>query len=550
MKRFQLFFCIIVLSLSSCVNNNSNNNSGGHAQIVRPKLVVGIVIDQMRWDYLYRYYDRYSNDGFKRLMNDGFNCDNTFINYLPAYTGPGHTCVYTGSVPSIHGIAANDWIDNATGESVYCVDDPSVQLVGDASGKGSYSPRNLLVTTVTDELKLATNLRSRVYGVALKDRGSVLPAGHLANAAYWYDDKTGNFTTSTYYPNKFPEWLRKFDMRLVADSLMKQNWKLLYPASTYTQSTADANAYEGNFPGEKTSAFPHKFDSLTQSERYGILRGTPAGNTYTLMMAKACIDGEKLGRGSDADFLCVSLSSTDYIGHQFGPNSIEAEDTYLRLDKDLASFLHYLDEKVGQGNYLLFLTADHGAAHNASFLSDLDVPAGSTAADMLESLNKSLAASFHQDTLVKAFINYQLYLNEDLITAKNLDREKVKTAIRNWFYKRPEVQYVVDLESINSTALPEPIHTMVINGYYRPRSGQIQIIFNPGWYETKAYGTTHGTWQPYDTHIPLLWYGWHIPKGTVHRTIHMTDIAPTVAALLHIQMPNGCIGSVITEVAK
>jgi len=546
MRRFSLFLCIIVLSLSSCIKKNKHQN--GYTG--RPKLVVGIVIDQMRWDYLYRYYERYGNDGFKRLINGGFNCDNTLINYLPAYTGPGHTCIYTGSVPSIHGIAANDWIDNATGKSVYCVDDPAVQLVGNAEGKGSYSPRNLLVTTVTDELKLATNMRSKVYGVALKDRGSVLPAGHLANAAYWYDDKTGNFTTSTYYPNKFPEWLRKFDMRLVADSLIKQNWNLLYPANTYVQSTADANAYEGNLPGEKAPIFPHKFDTLTQSEKYSVLRTIPAGNTYSLLMAKACMDGEKLGQGSDADFLCVSLSSSDYVGHQFGPNSMEVEDMYLHLDKDIASFLHYLDEKVGKDNYLLFLTADHGAAHNASFLNDLDVPAGSTAADMLDALNTNLKTIFHRDTLVKDIMNYQLYLNEEEMISAKLDREKVKLAIRDWFYKRPEVEYVVDLENINGIALPEPIHTMVVNGYYRPRSGQMQVIFNPGWYETKAYGTTHGTWQPYDTHIPLLWYGWHIPKGTSHRTIHMTDIAPTVAALLHIQMPNGCIGSVITEVVK
>ncbi|MGN6567152.1 MAG: alkaline phosphatase PafA [Flavipsychrobacter sp.] len=550
MKRFLLLSSVIVLSLSACVNNDNSGNQAAQTQISRPKLIVGIVIDQMRWDYLYRYYNLYGSDGFKRLMNEGFNCDNTLINYLPSYTGPGHSCIYTGSVPSIHGIAANDWIDNATGKSVYCVDDPTVNLVGDAGGNGSYSPRNLLVTTVTDELKLATNLRSKVYGVSLKDRGSILPAGHLANAAYWYDDKTGNFTTSTYYPNKFPEWLRKFDMRLIADSLVRQNWNLLYPAKEYVQSTPDANGYEGKLQGESAPVFPHKFDSLTQGQKYGILRTIPAGITYTMLMSKACIEGEKLGQGSDADFLCVSISSTDYAGHQFGPNSMEVEDMYLRLDKEIAGFLHFLDGKVGKGNYLLFLTADHGAAHNASFLSDLDVPAGSIDANMLDLLNAHLKAAFHQDTLVKAFINYQLYLNDSLIAKTQLDREKIKTAIRNWFYKRPEVEYVVDLERINDAAVPEPIHSMVTNGYYRPRSGQMQIIFNPGWYETKAYGTTHGTWQPYDTHIPLLWYGWHIPKGTTHRTIHMTDIAPTVAALLHIQMPNGCIGSVITEVAK
>ncbi|MDR3679358.1 MAG: alkaline phosphatase family protein [Flavipsychrobacter sp.] len=547
MKRILILLLVVITVLAGCKHRDQQN-------LARPKLVVGIVIDQMRWDYLYRYYSRYSEGGFKRLLNNGFSCENTMLPYLPSYTGPGHTCIYTGSVPSIHGIAANNWIDNITGEAMYCVDDNTVHLTGDTTNAPSMSPRTLLTTTITDELRLATNLKSRTYGIALKDRGSILPAGHLANAAYWYNDKTGTFTTSTYYPNQNPAWLQSFNKRKVGDSLTKLNWKLLYDANSYTQSTTDANNYEKPFKSEKTPVFPHVFDTLADTNRYAVIKSIPAGNAYTLQMARACMQGENLGNGEATDFLAISLSSPDYAGHQFGPNSIEIEDMYLRLDKEIADYLNYLDAKVGKGNYLLFLSADHGAAHNTTYLSDLDVPSGIFKTNMvLDDMNAYLKGKFGKDSLIANALNYQLYLNNKLMTTANIDRDKVKGAITEWLNRRPEVGYVIDMENIDKTPVPEPIRSMVVNGYNKIRSGSIWIIPNPGWYEgagNATTGTTHGTWQPYDTHIPLLWYGWHVKKGVSHKTVYMTDISATLAAFLHIQMPNGCIGHVITDVIE
>ena len=543
MKRYLILFLTLVVVYSSCVKKETG--------VKRPKLVVGLVIDQMRWDYLYRYSARYGNDGFKRLMRDGYNCQNTMLSYIPSFTAPGHSCIYTGSVPSIHGIAANDWIDNLSGKHVYCVDDSTVHLVGAGDNiSPSMSPRNLLTTTITDELRLSTNLASRVYGVAIKDRGSILPAGHLANGAYWYDDSTGNFCSSNYYPNASPQWLQNFNKRHLADSLVKQNWTTLYPVNTYSQSLTDANQYEKGFKGEKAPVFPHITDTLTGRDKYSAIRVMPAGNTLTLDVARACVDGEKLGHGSATDFLCVSLSSTDYAGHQFAPNSVEVEDMYLRLDKEIADFLSYLDATVGKGNYVFFLTADHGAAHNPQYLMDEDVPAGFLDKGIQTDLNTYLKGKYGKDSLVANFTNYQLYLDEKLIAATQLDKDKIKETITDWFYKRPEIAYVIDLAHIDRTPLPEPIHTMVVNGYYQQRSGCMEVILNPGWYDGygKTTGTTHGTWNPYDTHIPLLWYGWHVPKGETHTVVNMTDIAPTLAALLNIQMPNGCIGKPIKEV--
>jgi predicted AlkP superfamily pyrophosphatase or phosphodiesterase len=535
---FLLFTAVIAFTVSC-------NNS--HKEVARPKLVIGIVVDQMRWDYLYRFYGRYSKDGFRRLLSKGYECRQTSINYLPSYTAPGHACIYTGSVPSIHGIAGNDWYDAATGVSHYCVDDTSVKATGDKVEGYSMSPANLLTTTITDELRLATNFRSRVYGVSLKDRGSILPAGHLANAAYWYNDKTGNFISSTYYKNPNPQWLQTFNKRRVGDSLVQLGWDLLYKPESYINSTADASPYEGPFKWETTPTFPRRFDTLTPKTRNTVLKSIPAGNTYSIMMAKACIEGEKLGKSGATDFLTLSLSSTDYIGHRFAPNSVEIEDTYLRLDKDIADLLQYLDKKYGKNNYLLFLTADHGAAHNPQFLTDNNVPAGASSTDMTVEINSYLSSIYGLDSIVTFTDNYQICLNESLFTRYTLSRPDVRSTIMKWLKASPEVAYVIDLENQQLAHVPEPIRSMVINGYHVNRSGGIQIILRPGWFNGQGHttGTTHGTWNPYDAHIPLLWYGWHVPHGATSMSVNMTDIAPTLADMLHLQMPNGCIGKPI-----
>lgn len=540
-KRYLLVFIALTAAFSGFARKPE--------RAVKPKLVVGIVVDQMRWDYLYRFYSSYGHNGFRRLMDEGYNCQNTMINYLPSYTAPGHSCVYTGSVPSIHGIAANDWVDNYTGKSVYCTDDTVKEVInGVVTSRQSMSPRNLLVSTITDELRLATNFKNRVYGIAIKDRGSILPAGHLANGAYWLDDTTGSFCSSTYYKSSSPKWLKAFNGRHVADSLIKIGWNLKGRQSNYWQSTTDDNAYEGKLKGESKPTFPHNVSKLPAKDRYNSFKFFPGGNTLTLLAAMACRDGAHLGESDFTDFLAVSLSSTDYTGHMFGPNSMEVEDVYRRLDDDLAMFFAYLDRTVGEGNYTVFLTADHGAAHNPQYLTDNGVPAGFLSKDYKKELNNYLGSIYKTSAIVKHYTNYQLYLDDSVIKAANLDEARVRASIVDYLNKQPEFSYVADLKHLDNTPLPEPIRTMIINGYNRGRSGSIQMIPAPGWFEGHSKtGTTHGTWNPYDTHIPLLWYGCGIPHGETNNVVHMTDIAPTLAALLHIQMPNGCIGKPIVE---
>ncbi|HEY1872451.1 MAG TPA: alkaline phosphatase PafA [Chitinophagaceae bacterium] len=539
-----LILCFLMISAYS--------QSVNTALLQRPKLIVGIVVDQMRWDYLYRYYDVYGNDGFKRLINDGFSCENTMINCLPSFTAVGHSTIFTGSVPALDGIAGNDWIDQLTGKVVYCTDDSTVQSVGAVNAlDGNMSPRNLLVSTITDELRIATNFQSKVVGISLKDRASILPAGHTGNAAFWLDDASGHFITSTYYMSQLPDWATKFNNENHIAQLIDKGWNTLYPINSYKESDEDVKSYEGMFPGETKPAFPHDIKTIYSKSR-GSFRQTPFGNTLTLQFAKQVVDGYQLGKGAATDFLTINIASTDYVGHQFGPNSIEIEDTYLRLDKDLADFFQTLDAKVGKGQWLVFLTADHGAAHNVGFMKEHELPADFWfSSHVADTLNKVLGEKFHTPGLVRSLANYQVNFDLNKIAANNLDFTAVKNYTVDVLQQMPGIAYAADMAFIGRYPIPKRLQEMMINGYNYRRSGQVQIVLDPGWFD--AYGrtgTTHGTWNPYDTHIPLLWYGWNIKPGKSNREVNMTDISPTLAALLHIQMPNGCVGHVIEEVTK
>lgn len=518
-------------------------------QVQRPKLVVGIVVDQMRWDYLYRFNDRYSPGGFKRMLNQGFSCENTFIPYTPTYTAAGHTSVYTGSVPAINGILGNYWYRKDLKRNWYCSEDTSVSSVGSTSTAGKMSPRNMLTTTITDELRLATNFRNKTIGVALKDRGSILPAGHSANAAYWFDNATGGWITSTYYMNELPGWVKKFNDKKLPDQYLQKNWNTLYPIDTYKQSTGDDKVYESTINGEDNT-FPHLTAGITVN-KYESFRQTPGGNSYTVDMAKAAVDAEKLGQRGITDFLAISFSSTDYIGHAFGPNSIEIEDAYLRLDRDLADLFKYLDTKIGKGQYLVFLTADHAVAHTPGFMKENKLPGGAfDDAAIKKWLNESAEKKFGVKNAVEQVINYQLYLNSATLLESKTDKAEFKKWAVDELKTHPAIMSAFDLAQLPSTPMPVKIKEMVTNGYNQKWSGDIQFVFNPGWFDGWDKGTTHGSWNPYDSHIPLLWYGWKIKPGKTNRETYMTDIAATVAAMLRIQMPNGTVGHVIEEVTK
>lgn len=548
MNKLVLSCCsyLIVFQLYAQIRTTSPGSP-----LSRPKLVVGIVVDQMRWDFLYRYYDRYSpTGGFKRFLTQGFSCENTFIPYTPTVTACGHTCIYTGSVPSIHGITGNLWWDRHKMTSVYCTEDDSVTTIGTNSAAGQQSPRNMLVTTICDELRLATNFRSKVIGIAFKDRGGILPAGHSANAAYWYDGGSGNWISSSYYMKDLPQWVKDFNAKKLVDKYYEQNWNTLFPINTYLQSTSDDQPYEAKPFGADQRAFPYNLKKFIGKSYYPIA-STPYGNTFTVELAKAAVNAESLGVDNITDFLAVSFSSPDYIGHAFGPNSIEIEDTYLRLDKDLEDLFSFLDNKVGKDQYLVFLSADHAVAHVPAFMKEHKFPAGVINEEAaMAGLNNQLKQQFGIGGLVVSTYNYQIHLNHRIMDSAKLDGTAIKKWIIEHLRKQEGVAQAFEISELMNTPLAAKAKNMLANGYFPRRGGDIQILLEPHWIDGFNTGTTHGLWNPYDSHIPLLWYGWNIKPGKTHREVYMTDIAPTIAALLRIQMPSGSVGDVIGEIVK
>lgn len=545
-----VFLCI--LSFSALAQKKETQ------YVNRPKLVIGIVADQMRWDYLYRFQYHYGKGGFNRLLSKGFSFENVMIDYSPSVTAIGHSTIYTGSVPAIHGITGNAWIDIATGKKVYCVGDSTVSAIGIKAEKevsaleegevsGQMSPANLLTTTITDELRLATNFRSKVVGISLKDRASIIPAGHTANMAYWLDDVTGKFISSTYYAKDLPVWVNEFNDAKIPDQLIANGWNTLLPIESYKQSSADFVPWEGRFIKEKKSEFPHDL-SLAYNASKGTIRNTPFGNTLTLEFAKRALEGHDLGKGTETDFLAINLASTDYVGHMYGPNSVEIEDVYARLDKDLEAFFNYLDKKIGKNNYLVFLTADHGGAHVPAFLQENKIPAGNLNNNVLRKmLNDTLNKQFGEKDVVQSILNHRIHFNKAKIKDFN-QYNQIKKSIIFQLEQTEGIQIVADMENMEASAVPEPLKTMLINGFNRKRSGPLVIVPEPAWITGRKVGTTHGVWNPYDTHIPLVFMGWNIKSGKSNNVYGMTDIAPTLAALLKIQMPNGCVGKPLAEI--
>lgn len=521
-----------------------------NSRLERPKLVVGLVVDQMRWDYLYRYYNKYGNDGFKRLLNTGYSLNNVHIPYVPTVTALGHTCIYTGSVPAIHGIAGNDWTDKETGKNVYCTTDESVTPVGTTNTKvGSHSPKNLWSTTISDELRMATNFQGKVIGVSLKDRASILPAGHTPNGAFWFDDSTGDFITSSWYMNDLPQWVKAFNAQKMPEKLVANGWSTLLPIDQYTESSPDNSAWEGLLGSAKTPVFPYSNLASDYKDKKDNIRYTPFGNTLTLKLAEAAVEGEKLGSDEVVDMLAVNLASTDYAGHKFGPNSIEVEDVYLRLDQDLAQFFNYLDSKVGKGQYTVFLSADHGGAHSVGFLQEHKITTGFFGDGMEKNMNDKLKEKFGVDKLINAIDNYQIYFDRKLLKEHKLDLDVVRDFTVEEIENDPNDLYAVSVTKVQQSTIPEPIKQRIINGINRQRSGDIQLISHdsmlPPYSKT---GTTHSVWNSYDSHIPLIFMGWGIQHGESNKAYFMTDIAPTVSSLLKIQFPSGNIGNPITEV--
>jgi len=548
MKKIILSF--LPLFIVMVCNGQPKNRDKPAQQTQMPKLVVGIVVDQMRYDFLYRYYDRLSDNGFKRLMQGGVNCTNMQYNYLPTNTAPGHASIYTGCPPAIHGIAGNDWYDKRLAKMVYCTQDDSVEGVGMSGQAGKMSPRNMKVTTIGDQIKLATGMRSKNIGIALKDRGAILPGGHVADAAYWFESDQGNFGTSTYYMKDLPTWVTAFNNMKEADKYINATWNTLYPIASYVNSDADNVGYEKPLSGASEPVFPHQY-SKGKKNNYDMLRTSPFGNTITADFAIASLQGEGLGKDDITDYLTISFSSTDYIGHSFGPNSIESEDTYYRLDQDIARVLNALDKEVGKDNYLLFLTADHGICDVPGHSLKYKMPGGVLPKEVLYAqLNDNLNKAFGVGKYILEYEDNQFFVNKELLIANKVNYDDFYRTLEASLMANDGIAKVIDLSNISNSLYPSFFLEKIRNGIHPQRSGDVLIILEPGWIVGYTTGASHGSMYEYDSHVPGIFYGWGLKHSEVPERVQITDIAATIATLLHLQPPTGSIGNPIPEVIR
>lgn len=539
----RLLICLLLLSYISVLGQNLKENKSN------PKLVVGIVIDQMRQEYLHRFSSGFGNDGFRRLMQRGFVFENTHYNYAPTFTGPGHASIYTGTTPSIHGIIGNDYYNRKLKRLVNCVMDSTQKAIGNSEAYGKISPVELLTTTITDELKLLTNMKSKVISLSMKDRGAVLSGGHLADAAYWYDNYSGNFITSSYYMKALPEWVKEFNAQNLPDLYLSKNWNLFHVKDLY--SSIDSSRYENKFKGKSDTIFPYDLNELRKTNgNYSTLLFTPFSNDYLTEFAKRALQKENLGKGSITDFLCISYSTSDILGHFLGPRSLELEDMYMRLDRNIADLLKELDKTVGKNNYIIFVTADHGAAEVPQYLVDHKIPAGYFNVHYSQTLLMDTLESIHPGChLIENISNEQIFLSEEVSV---WDMNKLCDRVGAFIANQKGVSNYFTRNEIRLGAYDEGgIKGMIIRGFHSERSGDVVFVLEPGWFSAnKIQGTTHGSPYNYDTHVPLIFYGHGIKRGSSVQHHEITSIAPTLSMMLNIPFPNGNSGIPLYELFK
>lgn len=533
MTRLTFGLCWMVLCLSQIL----------HAQ-ERPKLVVMVVVDQMRADYLDRFMPIFSPYGFKRLINSGFAYRNTKYAYLPTYTGPGHASIATGSIPAVHGIVANDWWERKEKREVYCVEDTQAKAVGLPVAAGKMSPHRLLATTLGHQVKL-TLPGSKSLAIALKDRAAILSAGHKADGVYWMEDSLGYFITSDFYAKQLPAWVVQFNQSKPAEQALKEDWTLLLGPEAYAAvgCEPDDSPYESTFKGESKPVFPHRISQIRKQYNAGLLKSLPAGNTLTLQMARAAVLGESLGKRGVTDFLTISFSSTDYLGHKMGIRSVELADMYARLDRDLGAFFQFLDQEVGANAWTLVLTADHGAAENPGFMAAQGVPAEAIGYQWVETFNKD----FQERMGIRPigyFNNLQVHFDEQQLNYTGIRAEDVRDKVRQFVAGLPFVAHVYSADEVRTAANVLPWLSMLARAYFPARSGDLFLIPSPGHVEMawQKTGTSHGAAYPFDTKVPFVLYGVGVNQGESYTACGVEDIAVTLAEMLRVSWPNGAVG--------
>ncbi len=522
-----------------------------------PKLIVSIVVDQMCYDYLYRFEQKFSKTGFLKLMQRGMNCRNARYNYVPTYTGPGHASIYTGTTPSNHGIVANDWYDRVFDKRVNCVEDTTMSSVGSLpSREGQCSPRHLKTTMVSDQLKL-TYPESKVISLSIKDRGAILPGGHLSDGSYWFDSYSGKFITSTYFKKELPAWVMDFNKEQRPQKALNSIWTTLYEPSTYTESGPDNSPYEQLLPGKETPTFPYDFIQMNKNNSdFSLFTYSPDANTALTDLAISGITNERLGEDKLTDMLLISYSTPDIVGHAFGPYSVELEDIYLRLDRDIGKLITFLEQKVGKREFIVMLTADHAVAPVPKELIDRKLPGGYFYTnEHLPKLREKLMNKFGIDPIAD-MVNCNIYLNHKLLSEHQQTVDEISRFIASEVEKWNDVKVVYTATDLSGKNKGDVWFEMIQKGYHKDASGDVIFLLESGVlqkhsdHQVALKGTSHGSAFNYDTHVPLIWYGKGIHSGEILRKIDIIDIAPTLTNLLYLQRTGSMIGEPIVEIMK
>ena len=510
-----------------------------------PKLVVGIVVDQMRVDDIYRYWDNFGDGGLKRLVRYGSFQRDVHYNYVPTQTAPGHASIYTGTTPSRHGIVANWPYNRATRHSVYIALDTMEAPVGTESSSAMRSPQNLLASTLADELELRTAGRSRTVGVALKDRAAIMPIGRMGDAAYWFaGDDGGKFVTSSWYGKQLPKWLDAFNAKQLAAKYLGGKWELALPRERFHTPLPDLNPYEEDWHEGLPATLPLDLSDLSKGGKdLWTLMYTPWGNTITTDMAIAAIDGDSLGMDAVPDLLSVSYSSLDEIQHALGQRSLEGEDACIRLDRELARLLDHLDKSVGQGAYTVFLTADHGGGDVPAWLRDQKASAGYTS---MVQLRAWLEEHGFQGA-IDAIRNDQVYLTPGTLPA-------TADSVARVLNGHPGIAFAISADELLKAPARTGLAQAMANGFLLKRSGDVLFALHPGYFRGEpgksGKGADHGTGWNYDAQVPVIFFGKGVAQGEVLRRTSITDVAPTVSAILGMSLPNAADGQVVPEVVK
>lgn len=549
MKRLYTILYLFVFTLSA-------TSQSAYIPPEKPRLVISIIIEQLRYDQLERIWDILPDNGMKRMINEGTYYRNASIDYLSTQAAPGFATISTGASPSAHGITSDSWFHPFNNEMIYCVQDANASPVGGSFETGLFSPVNLLSSTFADELQMSSCGGSKVYGIGIREMSAIITAGHAADGAFWYDDRTGTWMSSTYYTRNLPPWLMDLNAMLLPGQYLNQEWKPLLDPATYPGCQPDSSTLERGFNGQ--TWFPYDLKSMSTKGRlinvtrdYSVLRETPFADDFTTDLALRLIDNEQLGQDEVTDFLAVTYSATDYIGHRFGPSSVEISDALVRLDRNIARLLEKIDGSLGKKNVLVCLVSAHGVSEIPAVLEQSRIPSGYFRLNQsLQLLRSYLNAIYGQGDWVRGFYDSQIFLNRGLIEDAKINIEDIQKKVARFMVQFSGIAAAVPTSAFEMSDFSGGLLRKMSNNFSQQRSGDVMVAFNPGWVEKTDNVTGHNSPWEYDSHVPLIWYGWTASKASVTRSVSTRDIATTLSVLCKVPLPSASSGDPLHELFR